>query len=153
VTDEAISEALVLDVPYAFTPMPGVCCAGQPSRKQLEAARERGVKTVVNVCAPYEGSFDERKVVEHLGMGYVNIPISGAVDLTQVNAARLGEVLNDRSRYPVLVHCASSNRVGALFALKAFYEDHLGVEQALELGRSAGLRGLEPAVREKLESA
>lgn len=148
-----MSDTFLVDAPYACSPQPNVCCAGQPSRKQLEAARQRGVKTVVNLCAPYEGSFDERKVVEALGMTYVSIPVAGAVDLTQVNAAQLARVLNDPDRQPVLVHCASSNRVGALFALKAFYMDRSGIEKALEIGRAAGLKSLEPTVRELLESA
>lgn len=148
-----MSDTFLVDAPYASSPQPNVCCAGQPSREQLEAARERGVKTVVNLCAPYEGSFDERKAVEALGMAYVSIPVAGAVDLTQVNAAQLARVLNDPDRQPVLVHCASSNRVGALFALKAFHVDRSGIEEALEFGRAAGLKSLEPTVRELLESA
>jgi hypothetical protein len=41
--------------------------------------------------------------------------------------------------------------VGALLALKAFQLDGASAEEALDLGRRAGLKGLEPAVRERLQ--
>jgi hypothetical protein len=47
----------------------------------------------------------------------------------------------------VLVHYASSNRVGALFALKSHFIDGCDVETALADGRAAGLKDQEPAVR------
>jgi hypothetical protein len=46
-----------------------------------------------------------------------------------------------------LVHCGSSNRVGALLALRAAWLKGATLEAALAAGRSAGLTGLESAVR------
>ena len=50
---------------------------------------------------------------------------------------------------PVLIHCASSNRVGALLALR---ESLRGAsdEEALEFGKQAGMTRLEPLVKERL---
>jgi len=50
---------------------------------------------------------------------------------------------------PVLVHCGSANRVGALLALRksmAGADD----EAALEYGRKGGMTSLEPRVKEAL---
>ena len=80
----------------------------------------------------------------------MHLPMAGAAGLTEDNAKALQEVLDDDSVYPVVVHCGSGNRVGALFALKAFYFDCHNGEEALEAGKAAGLTRLEPAVREKL---
>ena len=51
-----------------------------------------------------------------------------------------------------MVHCASGNRVGALFALKAFHLEDADVESALASGREAGLTKLEETIRERLSS-
>jgi len=84
-----------------------------------------------------------------LGMTYVSIPIAGAADISEENARRLAEVL-DVGADPVVVHCASGNRVGALFALKAYYVDGKTPEEALALGKAAGVTRLEPVVRQTL---
>jgi protein tyrosine phosphatase (PTP) superfamily phosphohydrolase (DUF442 family) len=52
---------------------------------------------------------------------------------------------------PVLVHCASANRVGALFALSTYRETG-DFDKALEAGREAGLTRLEGTVRKVLEA-
>jgi protein tyrosine phosphatase (PTP) superfamily phosphohydrolase (DUF442 family) len=52
---------------------------------------------------------------------------------------------------PVLVHCGSANRVGALIALSEFSETG-DLDKALEAGRAAGLTRLEGTVREVLEA-
>ncbi|HKJ95517.1 MAG TPA: hypothetical protein VKA32_07805, partial [Gammaproteobacteria bacterium] len=53
----------------------------------------------------------------------------------------------------LMVHCASGQRVGALVALKAGWIDGLPVDQAMEVGRKAGLERLEPVVRAQLSAA
>jgi hypothetical protein len=49
------------------------------------------------------------------------------------------------------VYCGSSNRVGALIALKAFYVDGIPADEALELGKQHGLTRMEAATRRVLE--
>jgi len=49
------------------------------------------------------------------------------------------------------VHCASANRVGALFALNVYRETG-DVNKALEAGRAAGLTRMEAQVREVLDA-
>ncbi|WP_077530946.1 fused DSP-PTPase phosphatase/NAD kinase-like protein [Vreelandella utahensis] len=59
-------------------------------------------------------------------------------------------IVSTTGNYPVLVHCASSNRVGAMWAL---YRHHMGVpaEIALEEAKAAGLKTSRvPAVRERV---
>jgi hypothetical protein len=50
------------------------------------------------------------------------------------------------------VHCASSNRVGAMAALRAAWIDGRPTEEALQIGRAWGLKSLEPTVRARLEA-
>ena len=93
---------------------------------------------------------DERERVATRNLGFLSIPITGAVDLTEENARKLGEALRAHEGHPVLLHCGSGNRAGALLALEAFYVEGLTVEAAIALGKNAGLTALEPAVRERL---
>lgn len=133
-------------IPFLGKPLPDVITGGQPNGAQFEALAKAGYKTVVNTRAHGEPLTDqEPQFVEQLGMRYVHIPISGGGDLSVDNAKRLAEALD--GGLPALVHCASSNRVGALFALKAFHLDGQSADDALALGRAAGLTRMEPIVR------
>jgi uncharacterized protein (TIGR01244 family) len=137
-----------IDIPNACSPLPGVCSGGRPRPEHLREAKAQGVRTVINLCPPAEaGDYDEPALVAELGMEYVNIPVSGAADLTVAKARQLADALADAGpAHPVLLHCQSGNRIGALMAVKARFVDGLPPEAALAAGRAAGLKGLEPAV-------
>lgn len=135
--------------PPSWQPLPGLRTSGAPSREDLARARDEGITTVIDLRAPGEGSFDEAAEAAALGMHYVSLPVAGADGVTVENAHKLSDALTAADG-PVLLHCASGNRAGALLAMKAFHVDGQSAEQALELGRSAGLTKLEPVVRERL---
>ena len=139
---------LLPELPNAGQPFPDISTAGRPSAEQFALARQRGVGTVINLCPVSEPApYDEAALVAELGLRYVNIPVAGGGDLSEANARKLAEALAD-AQGRTLVHCASSNRVGALFALKAFWFDKKSADEALAIGRAAGLRAMEPAVRQ-----
>lgn len=141
---------LLPELPNAGQPLPDVATAGRPSPEHFALARQRGVTRVINLCPPDEPcTYDEPALVKEAGLDYVNIPIAGAADLSQDNARKLAIALENIDG-SALVHCASSNRVGALFAVKAAKLDGKSVDEAIEIGRSAGLRAMEPAVRQLL---
>jgi protein tyrosine phosphatase (PTP) superfamily phosphohydrolase (DUF442 family) len=145
--------APLLDIPNAATPLPGMLTGGPPSEEALAAAADAGYKTIVDLRGPGEDAgFDEAARAEEFGLRYVSIPIASAADLTRENARLLGEVLDDADGHPLVLHCASSNRAGALLALRAFYFEGAPPADALELGRRAGMRSLEKAVMEAMEA-
>lgn len=114
---------------------------GQPTAEALAAAPQRGIKVVVNMRSAQEVralDFDEAALVRELGMEYVALPVTPAT-FGPDDADRLSEVLGKTSG-PVLLHCGSSNRVGAVWALYLHRHRGLAVEEAIELGRKAGLR-------------
>ncbi len=130
----------------------GVWTGGQPSAAQLRAAREAGLESVVNLCPPPEADWDEKAAAEALGLAYTSIAVAGACDVTDEAAGVLHEAL-EASPKPVLVHCGSGNRVGALFALRAHRFEGLPAHAALDRGRAAGLgepRGHGPADARRL---
>ena len=130
-------------------PAPPLYVTGQPAEADWHAFADAGVGTVINLRTAGEmKGRDERAEVAAAGMRYLELPIDGAGAMTSENARRLGELL-ENARGPVLLHCASGNRVGGLLALLKASEG-MPIEQALAFGRSAGMTSTEARVREAL---
>ena len=140
-------------IPNAQCPQPGILTGGQPDELQLQEAREQGYTLVINTRGHGEpGTEVEPQIVAALGLEYLHIPMSGPGDVTLEKAREMATALESTSG-SVMVHCASGNRVGALFALKAFHLDGKNIEEALEVGRGAGLTRMEPMVRAILSAS
>jgi uncharacterized protein (TIGR01244 family) len=119
---------------------------GQPTEADLTALAKNGIKTVINLRGVGEFSkFAEKAKVEALGMNYIAIPIDGADGINKENLTLFSAAIKNKSK--TFVHCASGNRVGAMFALDAYYNDHANVEEAVVIGKKAGLTRLENKVR------
>lgn len=130
-------------------PQPGLHSGGQPSQDDLARLKSEGVSTVIDQRGAQEDrGYDEAAEARRLGLTYIALPITGKDDVTPANAKALGELLRAQDG-DVLLHCASGNRVGALLALDAAARG-IPREEALELGRKAGLKSLEPVVVEQL---
>jgi uncharacterized protein (TIGR01244 family) len=130
-------------------PLPGITTSGQPDEAALEELADAGFTTIIDLRAPAEDrGIDEPAVVEALGMSYVTLPVAGADDVTYENAAALEAVLHD-AQGPVLVHCATGNRAGALLSLR---QRLLGVDadEAFTTGVEAGMKS--SALREAVET-
>lgn len=138
--------------PALSAPRPGLYTSGQPGAQAWSSlARERGIATVINLRPDAElAGRDEAAEVRAAGLDYVQIPVAGAADVTVEKADALWRRLEE-ARGPVLVHCASGNRVGALLAIGAVRHGGMTPAEALAFGRTAGLSGLEARVRALLE--
>lgn len=137
----------------ACQPEPGLLTGGQPDRECLEAVCAAGYRTVVNLRPVGEfDAFDEAHVVRELGLEYVHIPVADADGLNAEAVASLDAVLADAQQRPMLIHCGSGNRVGALIAMHASRKRGLDVDEALACGDAAGLTKLRDTVREKLQA-
>lgn len=133
-------------------PQPGLVTTGQPTEAQLEQMAALGVKRVVCLRVVNEpGTGWEEQKAKALGMEFVRLPVAGADGLTVANAQLLAKSLPTDGNPPTLLCCGSSNRVGALLAMKAFHLDGKTAEEALVIGKAAGLKGLEPDVTAKLK--
>lgn len=122
----------------------GFYLAGQPSKANLEEARRIGVNTVFNLRMPSEQPFDEKTVVKELGMSYHNDSIDSADSLTDSvldeirRKLRLIYLLDENKS--ILLHCASGNRVGAVWLAYRVLEDDIGYDTALVEAKTVGLR-------------
>jgi len=111
---------------------------------------DSGYAAVIDLRTETENrGLDEEAVVEGLGMEYVSMPIANPAEINLENARRLDELLKSYDA-PVLIHCGSSNRVGALLALRASLNG-ADDKDALKVGKDGGLTRLEGRVIEVLE--
>lgn len=130
-------------------PLPGITTAGQPDEQSIDKLADAGYVAVIDLRTPEEDrGFDEKSAVESRGMKYISLPIGGASAVTYENASLLDETLS-KIDGPVLLHCASSNRVGALLSLREKMHGATN-EEALTLGDEAGLSSLRKTVETRL---
>ena len=132
---------------------PGLYASGQPTIDDLAALASAGVRSVINLRAADEQiDYDEASEAERLGLSYTWLPIAGPDAVTAEAAACLAGVLDQaRMQGDVLIHCASSNRVGALIALDRGIAQGAPRDEALAIGRAAGMTSLEPLVTRLLD--
>lgn len=130
----------------------GMTSSGQPDEKALKVFADSGYSVVIDMRGPDEnrGMDDFEGAVEAAGMQYLAFPVVGAEQVSFETAAKLDEVLQGIDG-PVLMHCGSGNRVGAVLALRQSLNGAAD-EESLEFGKDAGMTRLEPRVREVLES-
>ena len=131
-------------------PIDGITSSGQPDASTFEIVARSGYVAVIDMRGPGENrGLDEKAVVEKLGLEYIKFPLVGREAISFANAKQLDVLLNDIDG-PVLLHCGSGNRVGAILALRHSLQG-ADDEDAMQYGKSAGLTSLEPVVKDRLE--
>ncbi len=146
-TEFSASEPYERDVEF------GWIAAGQPSEERLRALVEMGAR-IISLRAVSEEPFDEEALVNSLEGTFIRYPTSGS-DYESVAFREAMYDLYDQQIElggPVYLHCASSNRVGASWALYHAERLNFSDEEALVIGQAAGLAGLESLVLSILEA-
>ncbi len=139
------------DMRNTAIPANNLTTGGQPSKSDLAEMAKNGVKVIVNLRTKGEfRKFDEKKLVESLGMKYVSIPIGDEKDFNLNNVKLLDEALAGL-KSPVVVHCASSNRVGGLLALRENLIKNSSAEDSIAFGRQSGMGSSEKTVKKLLK--
>lgn len=121
---------------------------GQPSAESIEVLKQLGVKVVINLRRPEETTalgFDEKAMVETAGMQYVSVPMGSELPTAEALKPVL-EKLGTADEERVFLHCASSNRVGAVWAVFEGTTGGKSVDDAIAEGKKAGLKA--PALEE-----
>jgi uncharacterized protein (TIGR01244 family) len=127
-----------------------VYLASQPTADDLAEAKRLGIKTVLNLRPDAElKGFDERSAVEAAGMAYLHIPIAGPDDLSDETFDTAREQLKKAER-PLLLHCGTANRVGAIWLPYRVLDDGIAYDAALAEAKQIGLRN--PAMEAKAKA-
>lgn len=127
--------------------------SGQPATSDWAPLAAQGIKTVINLRPESEmQGRDEATEVRAAGMRYIEIPVANADAVNADNARTLHAALSVAYKDgPVLLHCASANRAGGLLALAMVTEHGMSLDDALAVGRKAGMKSTENAVRKVVE--
>jgi protein tyrosine phosphatase (PTP) superfamily phosphohydrolase (DUF442 family) len=123
--------------------------SGQPDQAGLEAARAAGVEVVINLRAPSELDWDEPAAVRALGLEYHSVPVTGPA-FDPAAFARIESLLAENEDRTIYLHCSSSNRVGGWLATHLVAKHGMDEEEALAVGRRAGIT--KPAVEERVHA-
>ncbi|MDZ7825654.1 MAG: sulfur transferase domain-containing protein [Gammaproteobacteria bacterium] len=128
--------------PRALPVRPGCACrrgpAGRPpDPDELAAMRASGVRLIVDLRTPGEGVAGEAVAAANAGIRYVNLPVGHEPASANVQA-RLESLLEETDG-DVLLHCASGNRAGEVWA-RHLLAQGASLEKALQAGRAGGLQ-------------
>lgn len=135
-------------------PEPGVLFGGQPTEAQLEAMAADGLSFVLDLRAEGENrGFDEPAALRSLDVPYLNLPVDAERMAQPETFERFIEAMQNLDG-PALVHCASGNRVGALYYAYLVAGKGEDREAARARAKENGLRSaaLEKAVDRYLDS-
>lgn len=129
---------------------PQIGTSGRFAPAAVTEIQALGFTTILDLRAQTEkGVADVTKAIQASGLRHLNIAIVTKAP-TEAQVAEFAAIVEDPANYPLLVNCASANRVGAIWAL---YRASKGVppEVAVEEGRTLGLKpSREKAVRARL---
>lgn len=130
-----------------------VMLASQPAEADIAAIEAQGYRSVLNLRTQGEMDqldFDEREMLTSQGIAYHQVGIGGADALTDAVFDEVRAILSDADNQPLLVHCASANRVGAVWLAHRVLDAGLDYENALAEAKVVGLRSpaLEEAARD-----
>jgi uncharacterized protein (TIGR01244 family) len=128
---------------------PAIGTAGVLKEAALVELKALGFVAILDLRTPEEGTETEKVAAEAVGLRYFNIPVSEQAP-TEAQVQVFIRLVEDAANYPLLIHCQTANRVGAIWTM---YRVRKGVPFAIavEEGRSIGLQpGREKAVRAQI---
>ncbi len=138
---DRIQQALSTDVPRVLCLDDDFATGAQPVGDAYDKAAKNGFRSVVSFRTADEGLdlARERAKVESVKMRYFNIPvISSAPQPAQ--ADEFLRLARDKANYPMLVTCASANRVGAFMMIFRVVEQGWSEDKALQEAVKIGLK-------------
>lgn len=133
-----------------------VACGGATETSALEGLKADGFRSVINLRMASENGAniaENQATAKALGLNYFHLPFSGNAPDPAVVDQFLG-VISDTANQPVYVHCASANRVGAMWLVKRVLQDGWAVDKATAEAKAIGLSapGLEKFALEYIAS-
>lgn len=141
ITLQSVGEPSALGGAERVVEVDNIWVASQPDLEALRLARAAGVGVVVNLRQESEMDWDEEEAVADLGMTYHSVPVSGRAGRLDPQAMeRIHAIVRAEGARPVMVHCASGNRVGAWLATYLMDVQGADPATALAVGKAAGIR-------------
>ena len=117
-----------------------VACAGATPTQALPEIKKNGFASVINFRTPQEAgaNIDEAKATAaQVGLKYIHLPFQTP---TPEIADAFLKAVADPANQPVYIHCASANRVGAMWYIKRVKLDGWDNDRAMKEAEAIGLR-------------
>jgi uncharacterized protein (TIGR01244 family) len=118
-----------------------VMCGGATSPEVFPELKKQGFASIINLRRESEPGAEipgARTAATAAGLTFIHIPVDGANPQAESADAFLAAV-TDRANQPVYIHCASANRVGAMWLIKRMVVDGWDVNRASEEAATIGL--------------
>ena len=117
-----------------------VACAGATPAEAMPALKQLGFASVINFRTAEEEGANigaSRAAAEQAGLTYVHIPFRAPTpETTEEFLAAIADTANQ----PAYIHCASANRVGAMWFIKRVTQDGWNADRAMTEAEAIGLR-------------
>jgi uncharacterized protein (TIGR01244 family) len=117
-----------------------VACAGATPVAALPELKKSGFASVINFRTAQESgaNIDEAKAkAAEVGLKYIHIPFQAP---TPEVAETFLKAVGDKANQPVYIHCASANRVGAMWFIKRVKLDGWDTDKAMKEAETIGLK-------------
>jgi protein tyrosine phosphatase (PTP) superfamily phosphohydrolase (DUF442 family) len=137
-----IEQSLKADVPRVLCLDDSFATGGQPTDQAFARVAASGFRSVLSLRTSGEG-IDlkrERSLVEKTGLRYFNIPVVSNAPRAE-QADEFIKLVKEKPNHPMLINCASANRVGAFMMIYRVLEQDWSEEKALDEALKIGLRG------------
>ena len=137
---DRIQQALSTEVPRVLCLDDDFATGAQPVGDAYAKAAENGFRSVVSFRTANEGLdlARERAKVEAVGMRYINIPVVSSAPQPE-QADQFLRLARDKANHPMLVTCASANRVGAFMMIFRVVDQGWSEDKALQEAVKIGL--------------
>lgn len=139
---DQIEQSLKSDVPRVLCLDGSFATGGQPTEQAYAKAAAGGFHSVLSLRTANEGVdlARERSLVEKSKMRYFNIPVISSAPRSE-QADEFIRLVKDQSNHPMLINCASANRVGAFMMIYRVLDQGWAEDKALEEAIKIGLKG------------
>ncbi len=128
---------------------PNIATAGLLKNGAIIELKLLGFATILDLRSQDEGAEVEKQAVEAAGLRYFNIPVTDNVP-SDAQVTQFAHIVENAAHFPLIIHCVSANRVGAMWTLYRAYRG-IPISIAVEEGRTIGMqRNREDAVLKHL---
>lgn len=138
---DQIEKSLKADVPRVLCLDRSFATGAQPTERAFSKMAASGFRSYLSLRTTAEG-IDlerERSVVEKSKLRYLNIPVVSSAPRPE-QADEFIRIVKEQSNHPMLIACASANRVGAFMMIYRVIGQGWSERKALEEANRIGLR-------------
>jgi len=139
---DQVERYLKADVPRILCLDNDFASSAQPTDQAYSKAAASGFRSVLSLRTGNEGVdlARERSLVEKSKMRYFNIPVVSSAPRPE-QADEFLRLVKDKSNHPMLINCASANRVGAFMmiyrVLEQGWSEDKALAEAVKIGTSS----------------